>query len=139
MTAVPTPTDTPISGADNGCAATAGTGGWIGKTDLANNGNTVDLQAVVAASLASEDVRGQFSFWEETPSLKAVTTTPGPSGYAVTPQTVKEAVGTTLIDGGGYQWNAEATVDGNGNDGSKTFSATSADTCGFRVDETAPA
>ena len=56
----------------------------------------------------------------------------------MTPQTVKEGVGTTLVDGGGYNWSATATVDGNGNDGGKTFSTSSPNTCAFRVDETAP-
>lgn len=138
MTAVPTPSDVPNGAADNGCAVTAGAGGWIGATDLENNGSTVDLKATFGASLASEQVQGKFNFWEETPSLKAVQTTPGPSGYAVAPVTVSEPVGTTLLDGASYQWNAVATVNGNGADGGKTFSTTSTDTCGFRVDETAP-
>ncbi|HVB43994.1 MAG TPA: LamG-like jellyroll fold domain-containing protein [Streptosporangiaceae bacterium] len=139
MTAVPTPTASPNAAADNGCGTTAGTGGWIGKTDIANNSSTADLKATFSASLASEDVQGKFNFWEETPSLKATSSTPGPSGYVLAPATISEPVGITLIDGASYQWNAVATVDGNGNDGGKTFSTTSTDTCGFRVDETAPA
>ena len=138
MTAVPTPTDNPLAGADNSCTASAGNGGWIGKTDIANNSNTVDVQSVDAASLASEDVRGQDTFWEVSPTLQTTKTTLGPSAYAVTPQTVKFSVGTTLVDGGHYEWTGETTVDGNGNDAGKTFSAASPNTCAFRVDETAP-
>lgn len=138
-----TPTNTTISPAphdpggavDYGCK-TSGSYGWVGRTDLgAGNGSDVMLNASLTSNIVGENVRAQWTVWDNSASNNPVgsnvVATPD-SAYVPSGTPVSIPVGIALKDGHQYGYRVWA-YDGT------LLSASAAADCHFNVDLTPPA
>jgi Concanavalin A-like lectin/glucanases superfamily len=134
-TTTTTPAAHDASGAtDSGCN-TSGSYGWIGRTDLgAGNGSDVTLNATLTSNITGENVRAQWTIWDNSapndPVGSNVVASPD-SAYVATGVTVHQPVGIALEDGHQYGYRAWAY------DGILLSKSASAD-CHFNVDLTPP-
>lgn len=132
-TATPAPHD-PSGSADYGCGS-SGPFGWIGRTDLgAGNGSSVTLNATVTSNVVGENVRGNWTIWDNSapnnPVGSNVVASPD-SGYVATGGTARVSLGFALKDGHQYGYRVWAY---DGILGSKS----AASDCHFNVDLTPP-
>jgi hypothetical protein len=135
---VPANTTTTPAPVDDGAATGPGCGsspvGWIGATALgANNGSQVTLNSTVTSNITGEQVRAQYTLWDNSATSAAadsdVVASPD-SAYVASGLAADAQVGITLQNGHAYAWQVDA-YDG-------TLSSAESPVCHFDVDTTPP-
>ncbi|HEV3359106.1 MAG TPA: hypothetical protein VG247_20070 [Pseudonocardiaceae bacterium] len=118
---------------DNGCGS--GSYGWIGATTTVDNGASSDvrLDAKLESNIVGENVRGEYTMWDNMASNNPVgsnVVSSPVSAYVATGTTVNPYVGVVLKDGHQYGWRINAYD-------SHLYSGDAPD-CHFNVDTTPP-
>ena len=117
---------------DSGCDG--GPVGWIGQSAAgAGNGSNVTLNATVTSNIEGENVRAQYTLWDNSATSGAADTdvvASPDSGYVSSGTPVDTPVGLALKDGHAYAWTADA-YDG-------ILTSADAPDCSFDVDLTPP-
>ena len=133
-TIAPSPHDD--NGAVNQGCNTSGNYGWIGRTDLgAGNGSDVKLNATVTSNIVGENVRAQWTVWDNSASNNPVgsnVVASPDSSFIASGDTAHVPIGIALKDGHQYGYRVWAY------DGTLLSHNASAD-CHFNVDLTPPA
>ena len=112
---------------DYGCGSTVGNLPWLASSGVA-------LNAHLVPATADDNVRAEYSMWDNGSPVSNPTY---PSDTLTAPGTVSTLIDFPLTDGHAYTWTVAADstpVDSSG----AAYLSPDAETCGFRVDGTAP-